>query len=472
MKPGLQRRDNQESSPRARPGIPADCVRPDDVLDWLRTHVPAVSLTNGHELQIGSADALLMEDSNCPWPIPSGFQVLALLALPGANASRPHSVALGAQASCLHWGRRLPACAFPGETAQSGDLAGHYVVIGRQRVARLTALFSSLDRRRDYGRVWLVGFGPGDPDLMTLKAHRALRSADVIFYDDLIDDSILGRYRARSIYVGKRKGRSRGRQEAINRMLYESAVRGETVVRLKGGDPLVLGRGGEEVEYLERRFVSVDVVPGVTSALAAAADFGIPLTLRGVSRGLEIRTGHTECPDVRPGRCETSVYYMAGSRLSALREELLISGFDPDLPAAIVENASLPGRHCRFTTIGKLGDEPTASPALLIVGQTLDSAPRKLTLLYTGSSPYRFRGPERLVHYPLIERRGREEIVPIEKPRIDLSEFDGVVFTHPLAIDQFLRTWGSLPDLVYATSPLLCRRLFRHHKCRPVVHAY
>jgi len=430
------------------------------VLEWLRPHVPGVSILTlgaqraeqGGSLKAAvgpalaqepqSTSALLVEASSSDWPVAAGFQVLALLA--------------------------------PAEPAKSpaDDLAGHYAVLGRKGNARLTALFSTLDKRRDYGRVSLVGFGPGDPDLMTLKAHHALRSADVIFYDDLIDRSVLGRYRARSVYVGKRKGRSDGRQEAINRMLCQSAVRGETVVRLKGGDPFVLGRGGEEVDYLERRFVSVDVVPGITSALAAAADFGIPLTLRGASRGLEIRTGHTECPDVRPGRCETSVYYMAASRLGGLGEELLRSGFDPDLPAAIVEKASLPGRRCRFKKIGKLADQDADGPALLIVGPTLDYAPRKPTLLFTGLSPHRFRGPERLVHYPLIERRGGEEIVAVEKSRIDLQEFDGVVFTHELAIDQFLRIWGSLPELVYATSPSLSRKLIRDHHCQWIVHSF
>jgi uroporphyrinogen III methyltransferase/synthase len=346
------------------------------------------------------------------------------------------------------------------------------VVLGRQRDARLTAIFSSLDRRRDYGRVWLVGFGPGDPDLMTVKARRVLRSANVIFYDDLIDQSILGRYRARSVYVGKRKGRSHGRQEAINRMLYQSAIRGETVVRLKGGDPFVLGRGGEELDYLERRFVSVDVVPGVTSALAAAADFGIPLTRRGMSRGVEIRTGHTDCPGVRPERCETSVYYMAASRLGGLREELLSAGVDPDLPAAIVEKASLPGRRCRFTKIRTLASEQAVGPALLLVGPTVNAAVWRPTLLYTGTSPHRFRGPERLVHYPLIERRGRKEVVGVEKPRIDLQELDGVAFTHELAVRLFLEIWGSLPDLVYATNAPLYRLLTRDYGCRWVVRAW
>lgn len=448
-KRGHRKGANRVVRPQVRPGLPPECVGPNDVLRWLRARVPGVpndifSCQFVDEVQSGSADVLLVEASGCPWPIPPGFQVLALLGPDHRQAAE----------------------------RSNGDLADHYLVLGPKGDPRLTSPFSTLDKRRDYGRVSLVGFGPGDPDLMTLKAHHALRSADVIFYDDLIDRTVLGRYRARSVYVGKRKGRSDGRQEAINRMLYQSAVRGETVVRLKGGDPFVLGRGGEEIDYLERRFVSVDVVPGVTSALAAAADFGIPLTLRGVSRGLEIRTGHTECPDVRPGRCEMSVFYMAGSRLGELREELLSSGFDPDLPAAIVEKASLPGRRCRFTKIGKLADQNADGPALLIVGPTLDFAPRKPTLLYTGLSPHRFRGPERLVHYPLIERRGREEIVPVEKARIGLQEFDGVVFTHGLAIEQFLRTWGSLPDLVYATSPSLSGKLIRDHHCQWIVHAY
>ncbi|RPJ85969.1 MAG: hypothetical protein EHM18_08620, partial [Acidobacteria bacterium] len=259
--------------------------------------------------------------------------------------------------------------------------------------------------------------------------------------------------------------------EAINRMLYEAAVQGETVVRLKGGDPFVLGRGGEELEYLERRFVAVEIVPGITSALAAAADFGIPLTRRGMSRGVEIKTGHEDCPDVRPGACETAAYYMAASRLAELGQELIREGFDPGMPAAVVEKASLPERRCRVTTVGSLHHGQAEAPALVLVGETVRFASRKPTLLYTGLSPYRFRGPERLVHYPLIQKvrkrasdsreRGPGMIEVLPQARIDLGGFDGVVFTHELAVQQFLDIWGSLPDLVYATSRAVWRRLRR-----------
>jgi len=369
-------------------------------------------------------------------------------------------------------GLQVLALFSPAGEAESSNSARHYVVLGPERDSRLLALFSHLDVRRHYGRVWLVGFGPGDPSLMTIKAHRALSAAGVIFYDDLIDPAALARYRARRVYVGKRKGRSNGRQQAINRMLYEAAVQGETVVRLKGGDPFVLGRGGEELEYLERRFVAVEIVPGVTSALAAAADFGIPVTRRGMSRGLEIRTGHEACPDVRPGVCETSAYYMAASRLPELGRELIEEGFDPKLPVAIVEKASLPEKHCRITTVGSLDQGQAEAPALLLVGESVRFATRKPTLLYTGLSPYRFPGPERLVHYPLIRKAGKRNsdrnagrrtklIQPLPQARIDLGSFDGVVFTHELAVQQFLDIWGSLPGLVYATSRAVWRRLRR-----------
>ena len=142
------------------------------------------------------------------------------------------------------------------------------------------------------GKVWLVGFGPGDPALLTFKADRILSRADVIFYDDLIDDSVLRRYPAKAVYVGKRKGYHAVEQQDINEQMSAAAGEGLTVVRLKGGDPSIFGRVGEEISFLRARDIEVEMIPGVTAACASAAALCLPLTQRDVASEIVIRTGH------------------------------------------------------------------------------------------------------------------------------------------------------------------------------------
>jgi uroporphyrin-III C-methyltransferase len=472
----ISRHGDRRSTRPTRPRIPAACNSAREVSLWLQSQLGGVAVQCISEReaerrlpllceeaipsrvpkQVRPAPAILLPARISPCPLPRELQILALLS----------------PADCS------------GRAKQGGDLGGHYAVIGAQGAPEMIAAFSALDVRREYGTVWLVGFGPGDPSLMTLKANRVLHAADSILYDDLIDRSVLSRYRARSIYAGKRKGRSQGRQAVINRMLHRAAVRGETVVRLKGGDPLVFARGGEEIEYLQKRFVAVRVVPGVTSALAAAADLQHPLTRRGVSSRLTIAAGHASGSGKPTESDDTLVYYMASSRLAQLAEELAQAGFDPELPAAVVEKASLPDRSCRVTTIGGLKNLASRGPAVLIVGNNLGSAGEAPTLLYTGISPYRFRGPEQLVHYPLIARstkrqpaahrsvRRRHALLPVDQPRIDLGPFQGVVFTHEPAVDQFRRIWGSLPELAYATNRAVYRRLIQEGGKTTVIPAF
>lgn len=444
--------------------VPAACSSDQEVSLWLQSQIGGVAVHCISEREAERtpflweelilsrvlkparpAPVVLLPARISPYPLPRELQVLALLS----------------PADCSTDGK------------QREELSRHYAVLGTRGDPEMIGAFSAVDVRREYGSVWLVGFGPGDPSLMTLKADRVLHSADSVLYDDLIDRSVLSRYQARSIYAGKRKGRSQGRQAVINRMLHRTAVRGETVVRLKGGDPLVFARGGEEIEYLRERFVTVRVVPGVTSALAAAADLQHPLTKRGVSSRLTIATGHASGSRQPAEAGDTLVYYMASSRLAELARELALAGFDPELPAAVVERASLPDRSCRVTTIGELKNLPGRGPAVLIVGNNLKAAGHAPTLLYTGISPYRFRGPEQLVHYPLIARSTKRQpaahrfvhrpnaLVPVDQPRIDLAPFQGVVFTHEPAVDQFRRIWGSLPELAYATNRTVYRRLIQ-----------
>jgi len=232
------------------------------------------------------------------------------------------------------------------------------------------------------GRVSLVGAGPGDPDLLTFKAAKAIAAADVVLYDKLVGPGILqlASPGARLVDVGKRCGRHSMRQSEINRLLVDHALAGAHVVRLKGGDPFVFGRGGEELDALRAAGVPVEIVPGVTAACAAAASLGLPLTQRGVGRSLHLLTGHGADADaidhdwstlMRPGA--TVVVYMGITRLAAITAGMMAAGVSPDLPAVAVENASLPGARWRAASVGRIAGAVAAAgfegPAILIFGE-------------------------------------------------------------------------------------------------------
>lgn len=227
------------------------------------------------------------------------------------------------------------------------------------------------------GRATLVGAGPGDADLLTVRAVRAIQSADVVLYDALIDPAILdlAPIGARRIDVGKRCGRHAMQQTAINRLIVKEALAGAHVVRLKGGDPLVFGRGGEELDSLRLAGVPVAVVPGVTAACAAAASLQIPLTHRDMSRSLHFVTGHGSDGSLpnhdwaalaRSGG--TLAAYMAGRTLPAVAERLIAAGMSGATPAVAVENAARPNERRLF---GTLADLPAALTKAGFVGPTL-----------------------------------------------------------------------------------------------------
>lgn len=217
------------------------------------------------------------------------------------------------------------------------------------------------------GRVTLVGAGPGDAELLTLKAVRALQAADVILFDDLVSDEVLelARREAKRMLVGKRGGRVSCRQEDINEMMITFAKAGKRVVRLKSGDPMVFGRAGEEIDCLEREGIAVDVVPGITSASAMASRLGVSLTHRDQAQGVRFVTGHSRkgvLPDnldwrslAEPGT--TTIYYMAGRTAGEIAGRLTEAGMRPDVPVVIVGAVTRPNER-RWA--GSLKDMPAA----------------------------------------------------------------------------------------------------------------
>jgi uroporphyrin-III C-methyltransferase len=228
------------------------------------------------------------------------------------------------------------------------------------------------------GRVYLIGAGPGAADLITVRGARLLAQADVVLHDALVTEEMLALcVRARLIDVGKRCGQQSSRQEYINEQLIEQARQWPLVVRLKGGDPMLFGRADEELTALEAAGIAVEVVPGITTALAAAAATGHPLTKRGVARSVAFFTSST-APDAdsetRLPDCDTLIQYMGGREAIATAVRLLAQGRDRATPVVIVENCSRPNQHIVRLPLAQLAEGLPAmsgGPVLVMIGDAL-----------------------------------------------------------------------------------------------------
>jgi uroporphyrin-III C-methyltransferase len=236
------------------------------------------------------------------------------------------------------------------------------------------------------GHCTLVGAGPGDPELLTLKALKAIQAATVLLVDDLVSDEIVAFAQpgARIVHVGKRGGCKSTPQEFIERLMIMAAREGENVVRLKGGDPFIFGRGGEEVEHLQAAGIAVTVINGITAGLAAVTSLGVPLTHRQHAHGVVFVTGHAKPGDagtdwraLADTACKaklTLVIYMGVSGAGRIQDELL-TGLPAATPVAVIQNATLETQRHITTTLGRLADAISdsglASPSVIVVGDVV-----------------------------------------------------------------------------------------------------
>jgi uroporphyrin-III C-methyltransferase len=236
------------------------------------------------------------------------------------------------------------------------------------------------------GHCTLVGAGPGDPELLTLKALKAIRAATVLLVDDLVSDEIVAFAQpdARIVHVGKRGGCKSTPQEFIERLMIMAAREGENVVRLKGGDPFIFGRGGEEIEHLQAAGIAVTVINGITAGLAAVTSLGVPLTHRQHAHGVVFVTGHAKPGDagtdwraLADTACKaklTLVIYMGVSGAGRIQDELL-TGLPAATPVAVIQNATLATQRHITTTLGRLADAISdsglASPSVIVVGDVV-----------------------------------------------------------------------------------------------------
>jgi uroporphyrin-III C-methyltransferase len=250
--------------------------------------------------------------------------------------------------------------------------------------------------KRAIGRVFLVGAGPGAADLLTLRAAEVLKRADIVFHDALVAEEVLSlAARAAKVAVGKRCGRHSTAQQFISKRLVDAAQKHRVVVRLKGGDPMLFGRAHEEIDALRAAGIAFEVVPGVTSALAAAAQSGVSLTRRGMARSVafvtpRVAAGEAESEWARTAAsADTTVIYMGAGQAEAVAAALIAAGAPRDLPALVIENASLPGARQVALTLAELprvARQEFTGPTLIIVGRVCAGSLGECALAETGGS--------------------------------------------------------------------------------------
>lgn len=239
------------------------------------------------------------------------------------------------------------------------------------------------------GKVFLVGAGPGDPELLTIKAAKAIAHAEVLLVDDLVNPEILSHARndARIVHVGKRGGCQSTPQDFIERLMIAEAQAGHCVVRLKGGDPFIFGRGGEEREHLRAAGIEVEVINGISSGLAAPASIGVPLTHRDWSQGAIFVTGHGKTADANPDWAAlakldmTLVIYMGVARCSEIQSALLVGGKPASTPVAVIQAATSKTQAQLVTTLGELPAALAASglgsPSVIVIGDVVKCADKQ-----------------------------------------------------------------------------------------------
>jgi len=415
-------------------------------------------------LLIGNSDVAVFQAIDLPYPLPDGLEVIALL-----DSGDQNELLLSSDYISLE---QLPI--------EEDPLAGYSAIVARSGHSELKALFGPRDIRSKFGKVTLVGFGPGNADLLTLGGDKALEKADIIFHDDLLDQNFTGRYRAEKFYVGKRKDCHSFRQDRINRLLFNAAKAGKRVVRLKGGDPMIFAHGGEELEYLHRNFVEVNVIPGVSAGIAVAAYTKIPLTHRGISSSVAFVSGHSE--SVRIPETDTLVCFMGGFNVRMIAQKAIAQGKRADTPVMLVHNISLPDQQEFFSSLEELAqsDQKYPTPIIIVIGKVValrnnsEVEVLKPVFLVTGTSAEKYHKLGTVIHQPLIEISRIDPNPELEKYFRSLEQFDWIFFTSRYTVQfffEFLEFYGkdsrSLAHLKIASMGKLTTAALKKHGIKP-----
>lgn len=327
-------------------------------------------------------------------------------------------------------------------------LQGYLAITARKGSGLLRQLFSQhsiLDRQ---GTVTLLGFGPGNPDLLTVAAVKAMDHADIIYYDDLTDQEYISRLSAEKVYVGKRSGAHHAEQNDINRLMLNSARKGKNVVRVKGGDPMLFAHAGEEIAYLESNLIQVQVIPGITTASALAASAKVSLTHRLLSSSVAYVSGHAELP-ITPN-ADTLVYYMGAAHLQTIAQQLMAEGRPADMAVLLGYHVSGNDEQLYDTTIGELAaeqkDYPTPLIALVgdVAGMRRHQAEEIKRTLYTGT----VCPDKNMLHTPMIEIHPLEDTRMLDASIAKLADYDYLLFTSRYAVKYWFEAFHRLKKRV------------------------
>ncbi len=369
-------------------------------------------------------------------------------------------------------------------------LQGQLAVLGRREDAELEKLFAPIDVRRHYGQVFLVGAGPGDPGLITLKAVEILKKADCIFYDYLIDASLL-KYapQAQPIYVGKRKGAHTLSQEQLSKQLKEKALQGQCVVRLKGGDPLIFGRGADEITYLSSYHIPVQVIPGVSSATGIPSTLGIPLTAREISSSVAFVSGHGEnesqtSENIVIPPAQTMVFLMGLTKLNQIVRTLLKNGWEKSKPIMIICNGTKANETIVQGTLANIQNlaqsHSLMPPALIIAGDTVNfyGKGHARTFLHCGTHPQEYAYLGKIIPWPMIQIQAIHWSDQQQQNFIkDFEHSDWIMLTSPAAVEHFIKTvlmFKSLEvvrDKIYAVIGRTTAKALEEHTVTPHIQA-
>lgn len=337
-------------------------------------------------------------------------------------------------------------------------LQGQLAVVGRSDDVVIKRLFAPLDVRLGYGKVTLVGAGPGDPSLITQKGIEVLKKADCVLYDYLVNKEILNYApSAHHIYAGKRKKDHTLTQGQLSRMLKLKAMQGLNVVRLKGGDPLIFGRGADEILYLRDYHIEVDIVPGVSSATGIPGILGVPLTARGISNSVAFISGHSEDEDIKGSmpikipKCDTVVFLMGLTKIYEIIATLKQDNWPLTTPMMIVANGTRDNEQIVTGNLDTIEDivkeSKIAPPALIIVGETVKFYNKNLkkTFLHCGTNPLLYQTLGNIISWPMIEIKPinfNAEERDVLGQEFDRSQF--VILTSPTAVKNFMPLISSI----------------------------
>jgi len=338
---------------------------------------------------------------------------------------------------------------------QRGDFQGTCQSQGNELVKTTAEIGIPVPDLHKKGYVYIIGAGPGDPELLTIKAARVLCEADVILYDDLVSSDLVAQFSARKIYTGKRKDSHHFEQDAINKEILRHAQEGKIVARLKGGDPFIFGRGGEEIEVLREHGIGYEIIPGITAAHGASAYTEIPLTMRKVSSSVAFCTGHpvskVQVPDT-----DTLVYYMVASTVHEVLDAVALKGRNDTTPVAIVQNATRYNQKIITGTLGELrkGDKQVNSPALLIIGDNIRHSiednwySKKKKIVIAGEDFSHSGSAESVKIHFTCKRDGAGHTVGERDEPVDLNFIDEIYFSSPSCVSDFHTVYQAFPEKI------------------------